>query len=1852
MAVLPASDGLVNGSVSLVSDNTWTGINTYDNQVQWSVGADVDTDGVSLPGIIKGNYADVNIVSGTNINSIDTTGHPGTIVRYHFNGAIILEHSETFLALPGKAPITTAAGDEFTFIEYEFNKFRCTVYTPATPIDLQGVTEVKPGTNIAVVDGTTTPTVSLDDNVNASGIWDMDGHTLRTTQGSNLAIIDPATSIEIPSTGNFFEIDPTGTPNLTSFTFADTPPKAGIELTFLFQNAVVLIDNTGLIQIGEFELPGGNNIDVAAGDIWRVVYVDENPKHFRTIAFTKEDGTSIVGVTEITGSTNVTVTNGTSSNPTISLPDNLQSQKVNDVTLQDTGDVTTFLNKDGEYTTPPGTGLQAVVDDLTPQLGGILDSNEKMVRWSQGSTLNNPSGAIELFGNGNFYRMTSGSGGTITDITFNATNVTIPTEGTLILFELIPGSANIIFDANAGNIKIPASTSITAFAGDFLWFLADDGNFNLINIQRTGSLSTLADDTTPQLGGELDTNSKTVVFSQAANQNIVDNAIGPIVGGNTIDIAGTGPLKFIAQQKDGFTFTLVPTAAFTIEHGASSPPVGFAHISLPTNTSLDVVSGDVLNFVEDGSIFFLKSYSLDDGASIVGVKSVAATTTDNQEAIIISGTSDEPTVGVETTKPTTQFLSGDGTYRIPADNAGVESVTVTPGDNAIVIDNTDTANPTVGVTDQAGSGNYLDGNGDYSVPSGTGLQAVVDDGDPKLGGDLDTNGKVIAFSYGVDQNITANALGLIVGGNTISVGDVGGGPLKYIKKDRDGFKFTLVVNSPFEIEHSAGSVPATFLNIDLPGQTALSAKTGDVFNFEQDSTRWFIDSYTLLDGASILGVKALLPGTNISVLTTGNGSPDIPEVNVFIQEPLETNNHQIRESAGSQIQIQLGDTNLPIPDNGNYFRVGAFEDNQISIFDWGDSEPTRAGTKFTLSFDRPLLAVTNGLNFNIWDADPPANIGGQVGVQFNLLNGSAVGAENITTFQITTVVGVASSFEFDFVNTVGANPSSEALFEIVDPSDNVLASFQTNGSGKYQLSFIPEEAVQYIVRWTSTTDINGAEAGITLFDTWVPFTLVHSAFPVTEGELFLPTLANITVGFGDVATFIERDYDIAQSFLCVDYMRGDGSALSQHTGSGVVDKVIPGTNISVDSTNAADPIVSVDIDADLPMNNHTLVTSKGSDVDTTTTPGTLILEADGNYFDVAPPSPVQVIKFITMPNLTSSNEGMQIQIHSENVSFTIDSDVLNGNIILPNGESIDVEPFDLLEFTVDLEDEVFILTNIQRFSSLSTLKDDSSPELAGNLDTFGHMILGARGSQVQAVGIILTPEFDGHSYDVIGGNFSEIASSGVIGTQIELHFQVSLVLGHGAKLKLPNDVDLTTEIDDIGLFEQFDNQSPIPQWRLVSYLRKSGQPLESSSNLSSNMNASQHQIGWSKGVPVDNSTGSPNHIDISAADGNYFDLTTVLVDQLITAFIHDPILTPTGTVFKIHFLNDVELFEGATLNLPLDANLFVKEFDIAEFVVEGDDLVRLTTYTPFSGEAIVTKLENDPSPTLGGDLDANNHLFKGSRGSDITNASLSVITLQSDGNYYVLVNAGLSWNTIEFVGLSDAFLIGFQFTIEIDAGVSSTNVLSGGNLILPKDESIVAKGGDVLTFAVRASGSVKLINYQSDGQPALGGGYTLLETKSMTGLSVIEFQNSLGGDFKEWKIIIEDGRTSGAGDVSFRSMVGAADSDSSYSITGYTINSAGGAVLSPFNSGAIATEVDLNGNLNAGAGQPCFYTLTLKAPSGRFTLFWEAQCKNSIAQFFEVRGAASLSATGHNGFQILRDSGTFTLGSISLWGLP
>ena len=195
-------------------------------------------------------------------------------------------------------------------------------------------------------------------------------------------------------------------------------------------------------------------------------------------------------------------------------------------------------------------GISDIVSDTTPQLGGSLDVN---------------GNAIVSASNGNIAITPNGSGKVILD-----------------------GLSHPTADGSAGQV------------------LTTDGSGNLSFTSKTVDTTNLVDDTSPQLGGNLDINGQDIVSTSNANIDIIPNGSGVVnldgteVSDGLIELkTGTGSVakvKFYCESGNAHAQTLQAQP-----HSASSNAV----LVLPTNSGTLVGTGDtgsVSNTMLAGSI--------------------------------------------------------------------------------------------------------------------------------------------------------------------------------------------------------------------------------------------------------------------------------------------------------------------------------------------------------------------------------------------------------------------------------------------------------------------------------------------------------------------------------------------------------------------------------------------------------------------------------------------------------------------------------------------------------------------------------------------------------------------------------------------------------------------------------------------------------------------------------------------------------------------------------------------------------------------------------------------------------------------------------------------------------------------------------------------------------------------------------------------------------------------------------------------------------------------------------------------------------------------------------------------------
>lgn len=113
---------------------------------------------------------------------------------------------------------------------------------------------------------------------------------------------------------------------------------------------------------------------------------------------------------------------------------------------------------------PPGSGLANVVDDLTPQLGGVLDTNAKQVRLSKGADVASAN-ALTLGDDGNYFNVTG---------TTAITSIAAKGIGTVVKLRF---AGALTLTHHATDLVLPGAADITTAAGDeaeFVEYAAGD----------------------------------------------------------------------------------------------------------------------------------------------------------------------------------------------------------------------------------------------------------------------------------------------------------------------------------------------------------------------------------------------------------------------------------------------------------------------------------------------------------------------------------------------------------------------------------------------------------------------------------------------------------------------------------------------------------------------------------------------------------------------------------------------------------------------------------------------------------------------------------------------------------------------------------------------------------------------------------------------------------------------------------------------------------------------------------------------------------------------------------------------------------------------------------------------------------------------------------------------------------------------------------------------------------------------------------------------------------------------------------------------------------------------------------
>lgn len=105
-------------------------------------------------------------------------------------------------------------------------------------------------------------------------------------------------------------------------------------------------------------------------------------------------------------------------------------------------------------------------------------------------------------------------------------------------------------------------------------------------------------------------------------------------------------------------------------------------------------------------------------------------------------------------------------------------------------------------------------------------------------------------------------------------------------------------------------------------------------------------------------MATLLPSSGLT--PTEGGGALIDDPNPMLGASLDTNGHQINQSQGSDIDLIISDTEITIPDDGNFFDVTASGNPTISIMQFA-TQPINVGTQIVMQFEEPLTLVNSSI---------------------------------------------------------------------------------------------------------------------------------------------------------------------------------------------------------------------------------------------------------------------------------------------------------------------------------------------------------------------------------------------------------------------------------------------------------------------------------------------------------------------------------------------------------------------------------------------------------------------------------------------------------------------------------------------------------------------------------------------------------------------------------------------------------------------------------------------------------------------------------------------------------------------------
>lgn len=352
-------------------------------------------------------------------------------------------------------------------------------------------------------------------------------------------------------------------------------------------------------------------------------------------------------------------------NATISVTDGSNSTAIDlngSITFSGTGGIT-VTEGSGTITVDGSSasgGLANIVEDTSPQLGGNLDiqSNSIVTTTTDGSIVLTPNGTglVEIQGDAQLNNqlvivdteeLGFGviTGGTATGLAFATNNAD---ENSEAIYIVPTGGIQLIGAGNGVSIDDQIFPSADGTANQVLK-TDGAGNLSWVTItQATGSeLANIVEDTTPQLGGNLDINGNSIVSVSNGSINITPDGTGEIALNGGVNV---GQFNYYNEK-----IHLSSTTTGTWTPDPADGPIQYVAMtgSMTINDmGGDFVAGDSITILFDGTG---GSYTLTLGSKVLKAGGDATLTDGGFDVLAITCVDDEASAEIYLASLATNF---------------------------------------------------------------------------------------------------------------------------------------------------------------------------------------------------------------------------------------------------------------------------------------------------------------------------------------------------------------------------------------------------------------------------------------------------------------------------------------------------------------------------------------------------------------------------------------------------------------------------------------------------------------------------------------------------------------------------------------------------------------------------------------------------------------------------------------------------------------------------------------------------------------------------------------------------------------------------------------------------------------------------------------------------------------------------------------------------------------------------------------------------------------------------------------------------------------------------------------------